>query len=644
MLNSELALNILTFQNCAPSGVSVGLSPHEDSPVSEVLTEGAGTTDSDLDLEQVSPVFTSTKATSETLPQILVNHDLYVHTDYGLESGTPKEKPNVRSLNDTQAVQTALNAISDNHKELSSLGAGFSLNASYGSHDLWYWGSTTHTYRQWWNALLKTQAEDYFTSGFGYIDTLVLNKFIGAGDFISGVLARKSSEGPFMISVRMNDHHHLEDVEDFLAPKDLPVSAAPFSRRVAGLSPEYRTFLAQGKVISGVENPPRGKTGQGLGCDKKGDEGKFSYHLDFSDDAVLKHKIKQIEDLFKRYDDLDGVELDFLRANCYFPIGTKLDRKKEVMKSYFDSVFAAKASFTLRTGKTPLLTIRVPLDESPLNVHGINVAALAGNDKLDGVIFGYSKPYLRSQVIANPIHSLSTKHAGLKVYYELYQITDGQTKRRPATEAEIATSAYEALNAGYNGVSLFNFHYLFKHNSLLKQEYAGQAFSWASILNLLKDRVKMKTSIRPTYFFGAKNAVGDFQIGKLNDSATTSFRFSKTSRLVDDTAVLRIIHEGEAPNALSWKDVRFHVKINGQLVKNPNGSARVSSISTSYGRDPIRFFDDAEVKEWGPGSSQHIVIPASYFKHINNTVEVILVQDSKKVFKSSSRIQIQLSM
>lgn len=572
-------------------------------------------------------------------PSVLVNHDLFVHTDRPIETGGLRNLSYVTGMAQTAPAGIAVDSISLNQAELAGLGAGFSLSATYGSHNLWFWNPAFGSYRQWLDGLLGNQAPTYFNNG--PIDTLILNKVLGQSDLLADVLQRKTASKPIFMSVRMNDHHHLVDADKFNADVSLPVQDPAFSRRVAALTPEYLKFLSEKKVISGEANPSIGKTGQGLGCDKKDSNGKVSYHLDFSDPNVILQKIREIEDLFASYDDLDGVELDFIRSNCFFTVGASTTLKNARMKLLFDRVFAAKEAFEIRTKKSLLLTIRIPIDEAVYAVHGINLAGLAQDDRLDGIIFGYSKPYLRSQVPASPV----TGHAGLKTYFELYQITDNQSRRRPATIDEIATSAYEALYAGYHGISLFNFHYLFKDNAFVKTEYAGKAFSWKNVMSYLNDRERIKTNILPSYFFGERNAEGDFLTRGIGDSVSVGFRFARNGRRVENSAVLRILLDDfKSQDKAAWDSVIFNVKVNGVVVKTASGADLAASATTSFGRDPIRYFSDSETQDWGPAGSKVMQIPKSMFRDYTNRIEVVPVKDLKGFFNTSRRLSLQLTM
>lgn len=586
---------------------------------------------------------------NRTLPKVLVNHDLYVHTDWGLQiPGGEKKSSYVKSITNTaQAEADALAAVLGNHSELALLEAGLNVSSTYGGHDLFYWGRTDQTYNQWIRGLLGGNSNAYLSSGSAAIDTLILKKLRSGDSIFSDILAQKSTAQPLIVSVRMNDHHHLNDAQQFLGPwVNLPFKEPGFSRKLAAVSPDYLDFLSREMVISGVANPVLGKKGLGLGCDTMDSEGQHSYHLDYAENDVLMYQVKKLTALFRNHPNLDGVELDFLRSNCFFNEGVPKDRRKFLMNYLFTQVYRLKADFLRINGRNPFVVVRVPLEDAEDEALGLDVAALANNTNIDGIIFGYSKPYLRSQI---KVPSLPIKHANLKIYYELYQITDNQlsgtqNRRRPASRSEILTAAYEALRAGYDGISLFNFHYAYKDNPLLKPEYAGQAVTWSSIVNPIKNLAQLK-QINPIYYFNFRNSDGVFTPRLNGDPASVVFRLATADRTLSETAAFRVIVEGlTASDVAAWRAVSLNVRVNGVSVVASNGLPLAMKNSSSYGRDPIRFYQEDLMTPWSPESSKDIVIPRSRFRNMSNRIEVHVASDPQGFFaKTKSRIQMQLS-
>lgn len=632
---------LLLFQNCGTQNQFIfdeQTFSEDRFQLPEGMQANLGSTSSSL-----------TVPATRTLPNILVNHDLYVHTDWGLQTpGGEKKSSYVKStVNTSQAEADALAAVLGNHSELASLGAGLNVSSTYGGHDLWYWGRTDLTYKQWISGLLGGNSNAYLTGGSSAIDTLILSKLRSGDSIFSNILAQKSTAQPLIVSLRMNDHHHLNDAQQFLGPwANLPFKEPGFSRKLAAVSPDYLDFLSQGKVISGVTNPALGKKGAGLGCDTMDSEGQHSYHLDYGENEVLMYQVKKLTALFRNHPNLDGVELDFLRSNCFFNEGVPKDRRKFLMNYLFTQVYRLKAEFLIKNGRNPLIVVRVPLEDAEDEALGLDVAALANNANIDGIIFGYSKPYLRSQV---KVPAIPIKHANLKIYYELYQITDNQAagtqnRRRPASRPEILTAAYEALRAGYDGISLFNFHYAYKDNPLLKPEYAGQAVTWASIINPIGNLTQLK-QIAPIYYFNVRNAEGVFTPSLNGSPASVVFRLATEGRTLSESASMRVIGEGlSASDLAAWRAVSLNVRVNGVLVVSSNGLPLSMRNSSSYGRDPIRFYQEDLMTPWAPDSSKDIVIPRARFRNMTNRIEVLVASDPQGFFaKTKSRIQMQLS-
>lgn len=590
------------------------------------------------------------------LPKVIVNHDLYIHTGKPLETSPVNESTksytqDYASSQGALAAEQAINAIADNQREITSFGAAFSLNATYGQHQLWYWKSPNTrsfpTYRSWVErGLMGNAAGSYYLQN-GYFDSLLIQKLNGK-DIFSSILAKTSKDRPTIISVRLNDHHHTIGAADIFSGNvtDAEIASAKFSRRVAALSPEYRNFYRDSRNLVSKQN------GFGAGCRLD------SKQLNFAEPDVILSKQREILNLVNSYfDSIDGIELDFLRNNCFFTNSTPLHvREKRMHENLIKPIQALIAQLSNKPPRKKFhLILRLPLDEvNELPKHGINLRRLASEGAIDGIIFAYSQPYTSSQVVPNPLRRF-TQFKG-KVYYELYNISDSQgvgakSFRRPSALNEIATTAYEALYAGYDGLSLFNFHYIFKDNAnvLNSQNY----FSWPRLFSFIDDTAALK-AIPPRFFFAQKNAAGPgnkFATSGLNKPVRADFRFHPEGRALASQASLRLILEGfenlSIGEQAAWKNIKFHLKVNGKLV-TVKGSplVLVGSTSTSPGwaADPASDYELASVVPWGFYASKEGRFPQPKWNALSQSIEVIPVSDPGKLLQKTRKVQFQLAL
>ena len=265
-----------------------------------------------------------------------------------------------------------------------------------------------------------------------------LRYLLDGGDMLKVFVdrCRKQGQAPF-VSLRLNDVHHLENV-------DIPGN-------LRGLHSICRFYAEH----------PEFRLGTGQRPDEKGQ--------DWAIDAVRAYKLDLIGEQCADYD-IDGIELDFMRRYRFFRLDeTSSGQRQSVMNGFVRSV-RELLDRTSRPGKRRWLCVRVPCHLSMHDALGIDLEGMvrAGVDMVN-----LSPTYLTDQQtdIAGVGKSLGQRAS---VYLEMCHCTlekkvstqgyDSQLFRR-ATDEQFRTAAHVAHARGAAGVSLFNFVYYREHGT-----------------------------------------------------------------------------------------------------------------------------------------------------------------------------------
>ena len=293
------------------------------------------------------------------------------------------------------------------------------------------WKSRTVPYeehRKWWY-------ERYGTDVGVYLDYLLRGGDI-VDDFIE--ICNETKQMPF-ISVRMNDGHHLENINK---PKgEIQSWMSDFLSRFYHDNQKY--------VLGNSESPDWSQK-----------------VLDWTNKEVRDYKYKLIRDLCENYD-IDGLELDFIRYYSYFNIqNTTSDERVQIITDFVSDV-RKLLDATSVNGKYRYLSVRVPSTYGMLDYLGLDIQRLS-NVGVD--IFNVSPSYVND---TQPDISEIKNAAGNK--FVCVEIThcnlqgsnksgayDGFTFAR-TTPNQIYTTAHYAYARGADGVSAFNFAYYREH-------------------------------------------------------------------------------------------------------------------------------------------------------------------------------------
>lgn len=543
-------------------------------------------------------------ATQQASPKVLVNHDIYSHTlQPVIEGGNAALSPI------GQGHDQFLKQITRAHNDVSANSASrFTLNLSYGSHLLSYWNHGA-SYKDWLcsvagdvlcrSSLLKPVSSDNLIAG-----KLVGRNILTDYQEATGIDRGKS------VSVRMNDHHHLERAEEFFSP---PISPANRIRRLSAMSPEYLKFVAQRKVLRSKKGSlRRGQIGSGPVCDIK-----TNYlFLDFSDAAVRSFKVQKIASLIQT-PGVTNVELDFTRSACLFPLFSSLKLKQDSISALLNSVDSVRDQVASETGRYVELTVRVPYDVSVQHT-GLNLSIMAARQQVDAIIIGRSLPYLDPSVLL-PRELVRAKRGKIKVYRELYHIADAVgSVRRNAAPQEVYTAANQAFNFGFDGVSLFNFQYIFSDNNHVASH---MKYEWGELLDCISSKSCLNQKKR-SYFFSRRNAQSSKMTVSTRSPALIRVlmlnpRSAPTSR---KRAYLRIQAERSSDD-MKLRRGRVWAVVNGKKYT-------LSNVSRLMGVDPARWYPVAaggkeRWRSWkGVRGSKHRFIPLSAFRSGMNTIRV----------------------
>ncbi|MGE4489588.1 MAG: hypothetical protein AB7E95_08600 [Kiritimatiellales bacterium] len=279
---------------------------------------------------------------------------------------------------------------------------------------------------EWWN---KTYPDVGGVSGY-------LQMVLDGHDFVRQFVARCNQDGlvPF-VSIRLNDKHLLNEIFD---PKS--------TGRSVHISKYYIDHLDY----------------------RIGDDKNDTYQRvhNWAIPEVREYKYQFIKEICENYD-IAGLELDFLRHPSFFRLyETSENERKQIMTDFVRRVRVLLDN-TARNGKHRWLSVRVPQYLESCGILGVDYKGFeaAGVD-----IFNISGYYFTSQQgdirqIAELIPD-SAKYQELTHCAAIGQIVANGIDNfdfRRTTDEQFYTTAHLAYQAGFDGVSTFNFQYYRKH-------------------------------------------------------------------------------------------------------------------------------------------------------------------------------------
>ena len=172
---------------------------------------------------------------------------------------------------------------------------------------------------------------------------------------------------------------------------------------------------------------------------------------------VRQFKLDLIKELIQNYD-LDGFELDFMRAVTLFNTTTTTEKQRDDIM--VDFVKQVRAELDKKEGRYRYLAVRIPAHIHCHDAMGIDVKRFAEEAGVD--IFDLSTYYHTEQHTS--LKEIKELVGNKKVFAELthassFEKVDGMTKTRRTTPEQLNTAAYLAYKNGADGIALFNFQY-----------------------------------------------------------------------------------------------------------------------------------------------------------------------------------------
>ncbi len=296
-----------------------------------------------------------------------------------------------------------------------------------------------HGWVPWWPSEVYSMQEHYqwWHSKYGNYPVTPVHEYILKGgdpfiDFISR--CRQHGISPF-ISLRMNDGHHLENVNK------------PDNRR------------GPHAICKFYAEHPEYRIGQDI---KSWDEHVQNWAIK----EVRDYKFAFIEEICKKYD-IDGFEMDFMRHPSLFRVDeTTFEQRSSIMTGFIRRV-RKLLNETAQPGSYRSLCVRIPVFISMYDKLGIDLKAWtqAGVDMINA-----SPTYFTIHMTDLP--EITKTVPETKVYLEMCHTTmigksvakgyDAFTFKR-TTKQQYYTAAHLAYSRGAAGVSAFNFVYYREH-------------------------------------------------------------------------------------------------------------------------------------------------------------------------------------
>ncbi len=235
---------------------------------------------------------------------------------------------------------------------------------------------------------------------------------------------------------------------------------------------------------------------------------KFGTRVDYTHDAVRQEVLDWIEEFLETYD-VDGIELDYMRACHMFAPGTgaenahKLTEFTRRTRELLDQAAKQHGRHRLQLG------VRVPPSLRDCQFLGFALKSWAMQKLVDYVCTSY---YVRTDLnipVEEFVHLLTD--TGCKVYptihpsagFQSVPFLDGGTKVDIAGDLAIyraAVSNYYA--AGADGIQTYNYQHLAENHGTRAEDYSGEQFRNAlSWIRELRDPKSVARGNRRYIFF-----------------------------------------------------------------------------------------------------------------------------------------------
>ncbi|WP_334319444.1 IPT/TIG domain-containing protein, partial [Termitidicoccus mucosus] len=373
----------------------------------------------------------------------------------------------------------------------------------------------------WWKseiAPLEAQ-EAWFREHYGLEPANAYHKYLLAGGDMIGVFIDecKKHRVAALASFRLNDAHHLEYA---------------YATYAEGL----RGAMVQSLAKFYVEHPE-----YRLNPDIRDVAGSTNNNVKLHNwliPEVRQYKLDLIAEMLGRYD-FDGLELDFMRYQIYFPTASTDEERAErvVIMSAFIGKVRAILDATAKPGQHKWLGAQMPADQAEWNDVGFDPVEW----RRQGIEWFNMKPSAARTSQQTALAALRAAVPDATIYYTLFQQSQvwnftgvtgyGNSCFRRTTKEMLENTSRIALARGADGLSFFNFVYYRKHGSFSERVGPFNEPPFELIPGLL-DRAALEQP--PGYFFlevggllftdgaGASNNSREFQLDILPRKRNTA--------------------------------------------------------------------------------------------------------------------------
>ena len=333
------------------------------------------------------------------------------------------------------------------------------------------WKSDTYPYDK--------QHSDWLMQEFGIEPSCYGRYMLQGGDIVGDFVERCREKGmKTFISLRMNDHHRMENVpvlKELMSTYGASDSSFQFRRNWGNpdFFVRYRDMVDNRMDLSVSrvkEENPEYRLGYQTAIPERGDMELWDYVRRHREElrvhslwnwampGARQHKLDFVTEICEQYD-IDGFELDFMRRPPYFSDDTPMDERQEIMTAFIRKVRDV-LDRTAKEGQYRWLSVRVPFRLPALRAIGVDVKDWhdAGVD-----IFNLSCHWPTEQQ-----HDLARIHLDVPEAPLYIELTHAAFNYRPVGENNVTvmatpnmlyTTAHLAYSRGAQGIYSFNFAY-----------------------------------------------------------------------------------------------------------------------------------------------------------------------------------------
>lgn len=296
-----------------------------------------------------------------------------------------------------------------------------------------------HGWVPWWPSEVYSMQRHYewWHDKYGNYPVLPVHEYILKGGDPLDVFIRRCrqmGQAPF-ISLRLNDAHHLENV-------DTPGNTKGFHAicEFYAENPEYRLGSDLSKWDKRIQN--------------------------WAIKEVRDYKLSLIKEICDNYD-IAGIELDFMRKDSFFDIEQTTTRQRVAIMQDFVKRVRRFLDNSQREGQHRWLCVRIPIFVEKYSDIGIDIKRFvdSGVDMINASVSYFT-------IQQHDIGEIISLAGDVPVYLELCHTTlvgkslakayDSFTFKR-TTDEQFYTAAHLAYQQGAAGVSAFNFVYYREH-------------------------------------------------------------------------------------------------------------------------------------------------------------------------------------